>query len=80
MRQSRGGDVVEYLVSWKELPLEQATWEDEQVMRGGCRRVGWWYWGRSQHHVDEDGGGHILDLSASCAKAEGNMPVIVNYC
>jgi hypothetical protein len=28
---------VEYLVSWKELPLDQATWEAQEVSKGSAQ-------------------------------------------
>jgi hypothetical protein len=33
--RSGGGEVAQYLVAWQQLPLEQASWEDEQVSSGG---------------------------------------------
>jgi hypothetical protein len=29
--RSGGGEVAQYLVAWQQLPLEQASWEDEPV-------------------------------------------------
>lgn len=46
-RSGRGGSRAadcpeehEYLVAWKELPLEQATWETAAVSWGGVQPVG----------------------------------------
>lgn len=33
--RSGSGDTVQYLVAWRQLPLEQASWEDAAVRAGG---------------------------------------------
>ena len=32
-RKLRNRVILEYLVKWKELPMEDATWEGEQVLQ-----------------------------------------------
>jgi hypothetical protein len=32
-KQLRNKDIKEYLVKWKNLPIEDATWESEQVIQ-----------------------------------------------
>jgi len=33
VKQLRNMDIKEYLVKWKNLPIEDATWESEQVLQ-----------------------------------------------
>jgi hypothetical protein len=32
-KQLRNRDIKEYLIKWKNLPIEDATWESEQVLQ-----------------------------------------------
>ena len=38
-RKHRNRVIREYLVQWKELPIEDATWEGEQVLQHPCLQL-----------------------------------------